>query len=176
MKQILKYGAIFLIWSYVFTAQSFSKDDEPRFLFVQNAKSMRYSNGELELQQVSPMTVFFSDRPKRIAGHMRTDHFLKIWNGGKNSFKRVPPNATLSVFNKNSQAIDVVLALSEPRISGDKVIYKAKVLLGTPPESGGENSLFIDSSEGACDVGDPSYSGLPCWAQTAFDCPGRGGC
>ena len=42
------------------------------FLFVQNATSMRYADGKLTLVDVSPVTIFFSDRPERIAGNMAT--------------------------------------------------------------------------------------------------------
>jgi len=69
-----------------------------------------------------------------------------------------------------------VVELSEPRLEGDKLVYKAKVLFGKLPAKGGESSLFIDSAGGACNVGDGSYAGYPCWAQSAFDCGARGGC
>ena len=40
-------------------------------LFVQSAKGATLENGKLTLNGVGPTTVFFSDRPKRIAGHER---------------------------------------------------------------------------------------------------------
>lgn len=42
------------------------------FLFVQTAKSLTFdgSNNKLTLEGVSPITLFFSDRPERIAGNM----------------------------------------------------------------------------------------------------------
>ena len=156
------------------TAQAESKATQ--FLFVQSAKSMSFSNGVLTLSDVAPMTVFFSDRPKRLAGHMRTSSFLSHWKTGANSFKNSPPNATLSVFSLDAPLAEVVVELSQPRLEGDKLAYKAKVLSGELPEKGGESSLFIDSAGGACNVGDGSYAGEPCWAQNAFNCPSSGGC
>jgi hypothetical protein len=75
--------------------EAFAAGDKPQFLFVQSAKSMKFSGGVLTLQGVSPMTVFFSDRPKRIVGHVRNDLFVNLWSEGKNSFKKDPPNAAL---------------------------------------------------------------------------------
>ena len=51
-------------------------------LFVQNAKAVVFDKGTLTLIGVSPMTVFFSDRPVRIAGHFNTkDEFVPLWRG-----------------------------------------------------------------------------------------------
>jgi hypothetical protein len=44
------------------------------FLFVQTAKGMTFDNkagGKLTLEGVSPVTLFFADRPERIAGSER---------------------------------------------------------------------------------------------------------
>ncbi|MCU0923524.1 MAG: hypothetical protein MUF16_24905, partial [Burkholderiaceae bacterium] len=59
---------------------------EGDFLFVQNAGSMTYANGKLTLRGVSPVTIFFTDRPERIAGNMPTKAFVPFWSEGKNSF------------------------------------------------------------------------------------------
>jgi hypothetical protein len=39
-------------------------------LFVQNAKRVSFSEGKLVLRGVNPVTVCFTDRPARLAGHM----------------------------------------------------------------------------------------------------------
>jgi hypothetical protein len=77
------------------TAQTKAPAKAPEFMFVQTAKDIAYKDGVLTLQDVSPMTVFFSDRPQRIVGHVRNDLFLKKWAEGSNSFKSDPPNAVL---------------------------------------------------------------------------------
>ena len=40
-------------------------------LFVQNAKGVTFKEGKLVLQGVNSVTVCFTDRPARLAGHMR---------------------------------------------------------------------------------------------------------
>lgn len=150
--------------------------DSPRFLYVQNAGSMTLSDGRLTMKNVSPVTLFFSDRPKRIAGQMRTQAFVNHWGKGTNSFKATPPNATVSVFQGATRITDAIIEISEPQFDGTNLSYKAKILLGERPSEGGELYLFIDSGDAACDVGDGAYAGEPCWAQKAFDCAGRGGC
>src|SRR5207253_4669333 len=68
-------------------------------LFVQNAKGVTFKDGKLVLQGVNPVTVCFTDRPARMAGHMQTSKFVPLWSKGKDSFLKDNPNATLSVFN-----------------------------------------------------------------------------
>jgi hypothetical protein len=65
-------------------------------LFVQSATSMTYdkTSGKIVLRGVSPATIVFSDRPKRLAGHMDTKEFVPFWSEGKDSFAKDPPNAT----------------------------------------------------------------------------------
>ena len=56
-------------------AQTKAPGKASEFLFVQTAKDIAYKDGVLTLQDVSPVTVFFSDRPQRIVGHVRNDLF-----------------------------------------------------------------------------------------------------
>ena len=58
--------------------------DNADFLFVQTAKGMSYAAHEnrLTLRDVSPVTLFFSDRPDRIAGNMTTKRFVPFWSEG----------------------------------------------------------------------------------------------
>jgi hypothetical protein len=112
-------------------------------LFVQNAKSMSFSEGKLVLRGVNPVTVCFTDRPARMAGHMQTSKFVPLWSQGKDSFLKDNPNATLSVFSGDNVA-DLVVELSNPQLSGSDLTYDARILEGTPPVNGGACSLFID--------------------------------
>jgi hypothetical protein len=141
----------------------------PEFLFVQTAKNITYKDGVLTLRDISPVTVFFSDRPKRIVGHVRNDLFFKKWTEGNNSFKSDPPNAVLSVLSGNTLPTETVVVLNNPRLDGSSVSYDVRTLKGTIPPSGVDGTLFIDGSSGYCDpgydIGDPGY---PCWAQKAF--------
>jgi hypothetical protein len=150
-------------------AQAVAQTKAPEFLFVQTAKNVAYKDGVLTLQEVSPVTVFFSDRPQRIVGHVRNDLFLKKWTEGGNSFKSDPPNAVLSLFNEKTPPTGAVVVLSNPRLNGNNLAYDVRTLKGALPSEGTEGTLFIDGSSGYCDpgydIGDPGY---PCWAQKAF--------
>src|SRR5262245_42963119 len=66
-----------------------SKD--PQVQFVQTAMGVTFKDGVLTLKDAAPLTVFFSDRPERLAGHVRNDLFAKLWSEGKNSFRSDPP-------------------------------------------------------------------------------------
>jgi hypothetical protein len=112
-------------------------------LFVQNAKNMSFSEGKLVLRGVNPVTVCFTDRPARMAGHMQTSKFVPLWSQGKDSFLKDNPNATLSVFSGDNVS-DLVVELSNPQLSGDDLTYDARLLEGTPPANGGACALFID--------------------------------
>jgi hypothetical protein len=139
------------------------------FLFVQTAKNVAYKDGVLTLQDVSPVTVFFSDRPKRIVGHVRNDLFFKRWTEGNNSFKSDPPNAVLSVLSNHAPPTETVVVLNNPRLDGATLTYDVQALKGALPPSGVDGTLFIDGSSGYCDPGyDIGDSGYPCWAQKAF--------
>src|SRR2546430_9404924 len=50
-----------------------------QMLFVQTAKSATLTDGKLTLQGISPNTVFFSDRPERVAGHLATNEMIPLW-------------------------------------------------------------------------------------------------
>jgi hypothetical protein len=119
-----------------------------QLLFVQNAAGVEVGAGgkTLTLKNFSPTTLFFSDRPVRIAGHYRTDEYLQFWKAGPDSFLKDPPNATLSVFEKGKDELaDVVVTLRNPRVSGSDLTYDIAVISGTLPRPGmGPASLFID--------------------------------
>jgi hypothetical protein len=112
-------------------------------LFVQNAKNVSFSKGKLVLRGVNPVTVCFTDRPARMAGHMQTSKFVSLWSHGKDSFLKDNPNATLSVF-RGDNVSDLVVELSNPQLSGNDLTYDARILEGTPPANGGACALFID--------------------------------
>jgi hypothetical protein len=115
-------------------------------LFVQNAEAVVFGQGTLTLKGISPMTVFFSDRPVRIAGHFNTkDEYMPLWEEGKDSFLKDPPNATVSIYEKGEEQLtDVVVKLSEPRLAGKDLTYDIKVIEGKVPPKGGACSVFID--------------------------------
>jgi hypothetical protein len=113
------------------------------FLFVQNARGIAYADGKLTLNGINPVTVMFSDRPERIAGHMPTARFVPFWSEGTDSFLKDPPNATLSFLDDENLA-DAVVELQDPVLSGEDLSYRVKVLEGSIPVQAGLASLFID--------------------------------
>ncbi len=127
------------------TSQAQQQAQMPQFLFVQNAKGVVSEKGTITLKGVSPTTLFFSDRPMRIAGHYTTEEFVQMWGEGKQSFKSDPPNATLSIFQEDRDKLtDVVVKLSHPKLEGDNLTYHVAILEGQMPAKGGICSLFID--------------------------------
>jgi hypothetical protein len=77
--------------------QTAPTSDKVELLFVQNALSGSFDGTTLTLTGVGP-TIFFSDRPYRVAGHVRTAEFIGHWDKGSDNFAENPPNATLSIF------------------------------------------------------------------------------
>ena len=116
-----------------------------QMLFVQNARDVVMKDGRLTLIGVRPTTIFFSDRPNRVAGHMHTEDFVLDWQQGTGpeSFHTDPPNGALSIFAKN-QIVDVVMELRNPRLAGGALIYDIDVLEQGQPVPSGPVSLFID--------------------------------
>ena len=65
-------------------------------MFVQVARGAVSADGVLKLTGLAPTTLYFSDRPERVVGHMTTAQFVDQWAVGDNSFASDPPNAVLS--------------------------------------------------------------------------------
>ena len=104
---------------------------------------MTYAGGKLTLNTVAPSTLFFSDRPDRVTGHVSSDEFVQTWGDGEDSFASDPPNAALSIFG-DGEIHDVVVELHDPVLAGGDLTYRVDVLDGELPASGGPSSLFID--------------------------------
>jgi hypothetical protein len=114
-------------------------------MFVQVARGFDSTDGELTLVGLSPSTLYFSDRPERVVGHMTTAQFVDQWSVGDNSFASDPPNAVLSwVHSGEDRPDDCVVVLREPKADGDSIRYAIDVLEGSVPTSSGACTLFID--------------------------------
>ena len=112
---------------------------------MQTAKGMTFdkSTNKLTLEGVSPITIFFTDRPERIAGHMKTTAFVPFWSTGKDSFLSDPPNADVSIL-EGDKLRQMVVVLQAPALKGDALTYTVKVLQGDVPAKGTDVSVFID--------------------------------
>ena len=123
-----------------------SKENKPgetsekkiEYLFVQTAHAVTSQGNRVTLHGIGPATLFFSDRPERIAGHGTTEEFVRDWNQGQDSFAKEPPNAVLSILSGHDGDIeDVVVILKDPQLVGSELTYSVEVLDGKLPASGG---------------------------------------
>ena len=117
-------------------------------LFVQNSTGIEYdkAKGTLKMKNIGRSTLFFTDRPVRMAGHYHTrDEFLKLWSEGPDSFAKNPPNATLSMLEVGQADLqNAVINLKNPRMQGRDLIYDITIIEGTVPQAAGDAVLFID--------------------------------
>ena len=81
----------------------------------------------------------------RAAGHVLTAHLLDEWAKGADSFAKNPPNATVSVFNKDGSSVqDAVVTLKNPKAEGSEITFDVEVLEGGLKNADGAASVFID--------------------------------
>jgi hypothetical protein len=113
------------------------------FLLVQNAEEIQMSDGVLRLINVEPETLFFSDRPDRVAGRFSNKEYINHWSVGNNNFREDPPNAVLAILS-DPQPQDIVVELSHPRMEDRDLVYDVKVIDGPDNALGGASALFID--------------------------------
>ncbi len=126
---------------------AFAADDKVQLMFVQSAESLKADDKTLRLVNVSPQTIYFTDRPVRQAGHVTMPNYLKEWTAaaGPNNFSKDPPNATLSVYEPGkSENTLTVVEIFDPVVQGKDLVYRYKLIEGKVPASGGATSLFID--------------------------------
>ena len=118
-----------------------------QLMFVQSADDLKADGKTLRLVNVSPQTIYFTDRPVREAGHISMPAFLEEWTAaaGPNNFSKDPPNATLSVYEPGQKANTLtVVEISDPVLDGKDLVYRYKLIEGKMPAAGGATSLFID--------------------------------
>ncbi len=126
-----------------------AETDKPMLMFVQVARGVAIDEaaGTLRLVGVSPQTLYFADRPDRLAGHVRMDAFLQEWtaSAGANNFSADPPNAALSVYEPGAADSTVaIVEILDPKVEGEDIVYGFKRIEGKLPATGGETALFID--------------------------------
>jgi hypothetical protein len=114
-------------------------------MFVQTAAGVEHAGDRIVLRDVAPATLFFSDRPQRVVGHLATAQFVDLWGAGEDSFTQDPPNAVLAFVGQDEATPqDVVLEISDPSLRGEELSYTATVLEGTLPAWAEGCTLFID--------------------------------
>lgn len=114
-------------------------------MFVQTAQGITSDGTTLTMSGVTPSTLYFSDRPQRVVGHMTTADFVELWAEGENSFQEDPPNAVLAFLEPGDDAPeDAVVVIREPRLEDGSLSYSIEALEGTVPAQAGPVTLFID--------------------------------
>jgi hypothetical protein len=126
-----------------------ASQSKAQLMFVQSAEDLRVdpATETLRLVKVNPQTLYFSDRPVRLAGHIKMADYLTEWTAkaGKDNFSKNPPNATLSVYEPGQpDNTIVVVEITKPVIDGADLLYNYKLINGTMPAAGGATALFID--------------------------------
>ena len=126
-----------------------AEEPKPMLMFVQIADDLKVDDAAktLRLVNVGQQTLYFADRPVRLAGHVKMADYLEEWTkkAGKDNFANDPPNATLSVYEPGQPDNTLaVVEISQPKAEGKDLIYSYKLLDGKLPAGGGATSLFID--------------------------------
>jgi hypothetical protein len=125
-------------------ATSTQKQEIVPSLIVMNSDGATLKGNTLTLTGISNNSILFADRPVRSAGHAHTTHLLEEWAEG-GSFEKDPPNATVSVFNKDASDVeDAVVVLKDPKLNGTNLSFKVDVLEGSITKADGPASIFID--------------------------------
>jgi hypothetical protein len=152
----------------LFAVGAFAKTEKQVLLFVQVADSgslipKEGSPGQfvLTLNGIAPQTVYFSDRPSRVAGHVTTGSFLEGLGFSDNN----PPNAAIEVAQAAADEDTIIVELRHPVYDGAKATLRYDVTI-MPDAKGGlayystrrddklprqfsNVSLFIDDCPGA---------------------------
>jgi hypothetical protein len=119
--------------------------EEIEALFAQVAREVTSDGDRVTLHGMSPATLYFSDRPQRVVGHLTTKQFVEEWGAGENSFADDPPNAVISFVEKGDETPeDAIVVLKNPVLESDTLTYTVELLEGSLPAKGELCSVFID--------------------------------
>ncbi len=114
-------------------------------LFAQTARQLTAEGDKVTFHGASPTTLYFSDRPRRVVGHLTTKQFVNEWGVGENSFAEDPPNAVISFVESGDQTPeDAIVVLKDPVLESDSLTYTVDILEGSLPTKGELVSVFID--------------------------------
>ena len=148
-KLIALTGALILCSLFIGRADEPKKADQNKIqlMFVQTADDLKTDATTLRLVNVGQQTLYFSDRPVRVAGHLTMPAYMDEWKAGEgpDNFSSDPPNATISVYESgNHENTLAVVKISHPVVDGKDLVYTYKLIEGTMPKAGGATALFID--------------------------------
>jgi hypothetical protein len=131
------------------STNSSPSSEKVQLMFVQIADDVKVdpATSTFRLVKVNQQTLYFADRPERIAGHMNLAAYFKEWTAkaGPDNFGGDPPNAVLSVYEPGQPDNTLaVVKISKPAVDGADLIYSYKLIEGKLPAGGGATALFID--------------------------------
>ena len=106
-----------LLYLFLFLLACCSSKEEPVYLYVVQADGGKIEKVDdkfyLELTDVDPKTIVFSDRPYRDARFLPTADFIEHWDEGDDSFKEDPPNASISAVISDDEGGEQALHIIE---------------------------------------------------------------
>ena len=119
--------------------------EEIEALFAQTARALTTDGDRVTFHGLSPATLYFSDRPQRVVGHLSSQQFVDLWSEGDNSFAVDPPNAVISFVEVDEKTPeDAIVILKNPELESDSITYTVEMLEGSLPDKGELCSVFID--------------------------------
>ena len=113
-------------------------------LFAQTAHEMTTDGDKVTFHGLSPATLFFSDRPQRVVGHLTTQQFVDEWGKGENSFADDPPNAVISFVERRRDARGRHRRAQGSADRGRLAHLHGRLLEGSLPPKVELVSVFID--------------------------------
>jgi hypothetical protein len=121
------------------------EEDVCEALFVQDAKGVELKENQIILKDANDHMIFFCDRPKHEAGFLTWNAFVEVVSKGENSFAENPPNAALSVVDKEGRLHELVLFLvDKPVKKGTSITFPVEYIIGGPYPIDGKAIMFID--------------------------------
>ncbi len=112
-------------------------------LLIQSAGGIEVEGSTLTLKDISPATIFYTDRPKMLQGFLTQDDFVAMWEDGWNRYAADPPNAALQILEPELLP-PIGIELMNARFEGSDLIYEFRPLDGVLPAEAGAATLFID--------------------------------
>lgn len=138
-------ASLFLMLLTACTHSGRSATATPQYLFVQTAGSGAIDGDRLTLHGVGAQTIYFSDRPRRVTGHLSVTEFVDLWSRGPQSFRDEAPNASLAFVADGIGSV-AVFELRDPGLEGASLSFRVRILEGSPPRNFTNPTLFIDGN------------------------------
>ncbi len=148
-RAVILLVVVLLSLGVVVSAQAPKEAPKAQLMFVQVGEDVKVDDAAktIRLVKVGQQTLYFSDRPVRLAGHLKMSEYMQEWTAkaGKDNFAADPPNAVISVYEPGQEDSTLaVVEITHPRMDGADMVYNYKLIKGKLPASGGQTALFID--------------------------------